>query len=138
MSWEGVTDMHWLWSDLWKITQARLSFQIRSTYDTLPCPRNLQQWFSTEERCPFCSTSNASLQHILSGCKTALSQGRYRWRHNLVSRKLAEGACTYEANSSHPYQREVPFCLQGPEKKNYPCHHSTTRRCIGVKGAKHP
>lgn len=41
MSWEGMTDRSMSWSDMWKITQARLSFLIRSTYDTLPCPRNL-------------------------------------------------------------------------------------------------
>ncbi len=72
MSWEGVTDRHLSWSDLWKIPQARLSFLIRSTYDTLPCPRNLHQWFGTEELCPLCSTNNASLQHILSGCKDSI------------------------------------------------------------------
>ncbi len=33
MSWEGVTDRHLSWSDLWKIPQARISFLIRSTYD---------------------------------------------------------------------------------------------------------
>ncbi|KAL0161471.1 hypothetical protein M9458_045196, partial [Cirrhinus mrigala] len=31
-----------------------------------------------------------SLLHILSGCKTALTQGRYWWRHDRVLRKLAE------------------------------------------------
>ena len=76
MSWGGVTERPLAWSDLWKIPQARLSFLIRSTYDTLPCPRNLHQWFGAEETCPLCSTTNASLRHILSGCRTALSQGR--------------------------------------------------------------
>ncbi|KAL6455431.1 hypothetical protein MHYP_G00361330 [Metynnis hypsauchen] len=48
-SWEGVTIRSINWSDMWKIPQARLSFLIRSTYDTLPCPRNLHQWFRSEE-----------------------------------------------------------------------------------------
>ncbi len=113
MSWEGVRDRHLSWSDLWKIPQARISFLIRSTYDTLTCPRNLHQWFGTEELCSLCSTNNASLQHILSGCKTALSQGRYRWRHDLVLRKLAEvtESCRQEANSrpSAPTRRPVLF-----------------------------
>ncbi len=119
MSWEGVTDRHLSWSDLWKIPQARISFLIRSTYDTLPCPRNLHQWFGTEELCPLCSTINASLQHILSGCRTALSQGRYRWRHDLVLRKLAEvtESCRQEANSrpSAPTSRPILFA-RVPEK----------------------
>ena len=75
---------------MWKIPQARLSFLIPSTYNTLPCPWNLQQWFGNEECCSLCNAHNASLLHILSGCKIALSQGRYRWHHDQVLRKLAE------------------------------------------------
>lgn len=89
-TWEGIMNWNISWSDVWKIPQARLSFLIRSTYDTLPCPRNLHQWFGNEESCVLCNAPNASLQHILSGCKIALSQGRYRWRHDQVLRKLAE------------------------------------------------
>ncbi len=132
MSWEGVTDRHLSWSDLWKIPQARISFLIRSTYDTLPCPRNLHQWFGTEELCPLCSTNNASLQHILSGCKTALSQGHYRWRHDLVLRKLAEvtESCRQEANSrpSAPTRRPILFARAG-ENINHR-HQRTTPRVL--------
>ncbi|KAJ8338476.1 hypothetical protein SKAU_G00374420 [Synaphobranchus kaupii] len=100
-SWEGIMDRPMTWPDLWKIPQARISFLIRATYNTLPCPQNLHLWFGTEEICPLCNTINASLQHILSGCKAALSQGRYRWRHDAVLKKLAEVAesCRREANS---------------------------------------
>ncbi|KAJ8367759.1 hypothetical protein SKAU_G00077870 [Synaphobranchus kaupii] len=87
-TWDKVVDRKISWSDL--IPQARLSFLIRSTYDMLPCPRNLHQWFGNEECCSLCNAPNASLQHLLSGCKTALSQGCYRWRHDQVLRKLAE------------------------------------------------
>ncbi|XP_039516167.1 receptor-type tyrosine-protein phosphatase beta-like [Pimephales promelas] len=100
MSWEGVTD------------------------------RNLHQWFGTEELCPLCSTSNASLQHILSGCKTALSQGRYRWRHDLVLRKLAEVAesCRQEANRRPfgPTRSPILFARAG-EKINHPHQRATSR-----------
>ncbi|KAG2458011.1 GGH hydrolase, partial [Polypterus senegalus] len=89
-TWEGVVSRNISWSDLWRIPQARVSFLIRATYDTLPCPRNLNQWFGNEESCALCNAPNASLQHILSGCKIALYQGRYRWRHDQVLRKLAE------------------------------------------------
>lgn len=30
------------------------------------------------------------MAHILAGCKTALSQGRYRWRHDKVLCALAD------------------------------------------------
>ncbi|KAL6455748.1 hypothetical protein MHYP_G00355990 [Metynnis hypsauchen] len=75
---------------MWKMPQARLSFLIRATYDTLPSPSNLSQWYGSDESCHLCNAPNPSLQHILSSCKTALAQGRYRWRHDQVLRKLAE------------------------------------------------
>ncbi|KAF7659247.1 hypothetical protein LDENG_00000640 [Lucifuga dentata] len=73
---------------MWRIPQARLSFLIRSTYDILPCPRNLHLWYGSEVNCHLSGTQNPSLQHILTGCKSALT--RYRWCHNRVLRKLAE------------------------------------------------
>ncbi|KAJ8342322.1 hypothetical protein SKAU_G00322500 [Synaphobranchus kaupii] len=75
--------------NVWRIPQARLSFLIRSTYDTLPSPRNLHLWYGSEANCHLCDTQNPSLQHILTGCKSALT--RYRWRYDQVLRKLAEG-----------------------------------------------
>ena len=89
-TWEGVTSRAINWVDFSKLPQARLSFLIRATYDTLPSPRNLHQWLGTEKSCDLCETINASLQHTLSGCKTALTQGRFTWRHDQVLRKLAE------------------------------------------------
>lgn len=78
------------WAGFCSLPQARLSFLLQATYDTLFSPRNLQQWLGTEQACDLCGTVSAYLQHILFRCKTALSQGRYRWRHNQVLRKLAE------------------------------------------------
>ncbi len=89
-TWEGVVSRSISWAEFWKLPQARLSFLIRATYDTLPSPKNLHQWLGTEQSCDLCGTINASLQHVLSGCKTALTQGRLRWRHDQVLRKLAE------------------------------------------------
>uniref|UniRef100_A0A3B1JJ67 Reverse transcriptase domain-containing protein n=1 Tax=Astyanax mexicanus TaxID=7994 RepID=A0A3B1JJ67_ASTMX len=88
--WEDTINRVITWTDIWRMPQSRLSFLLRAAYDTLPCPQNLSQWFGSEEKCPLCSKLNVSLQHILSGCSVALSQGRLRWRHNQVLRKLAE------------------------------------------------
>ncbi|CAJ1055818.1 uncharacterized protein LOC121852521 [Xyrichtys novacula] len=38
--------------------------------------------------CALCSMP-ATLRHILTGCKTSLTQGRYTWRHNQVLKVLA-------------------------------------------------
>ncbi|XP_039682120.1 uncharacterized protein LOC120575395 [Perca fluviatilis] len=75
---------------MWKIPQARLSCFIRSTHDTLPSPSNLCLWYGSEESCQLCNAPNPSLQHILPSCKTALTQGRYRWCHDRVLRRLEE------------------------------------------------
>ncbi|KAJ8417897.1 hypothetical protein AAFF_G00227400 [Aldrovandia affinis] len=57
------------------------------------------------------------LRHILSGCKTALSQGRYRWRHDQVLKKLAETleVCRQATNSgcSPATKRHIQFVRQG-------------------------
>ena len=89
-TWDGIVNRNINWSDLWKIPQARISFLIRATYDLLPCPHNLYQWFGNEESCSLCNAPNASLQHILSSCKITLSQGHYRWHHDQVLKKMAE------------------------------------------------
>lgn len=76
------------WADLWKIPQARLGFLLTATYDIIvpqKPPYNL-------------------LKHMLSGCKTALTQGCYRWSHYQVLRRLAEVLETSReaANNSQP------------------------------------
>lgn len=67
---------------------SRLSFVIRATYDLLPTPQNLKQWFGENPAFSLCQAL-ASLRHILTGCTTSLTQGRYTWRHNQVLRQLA-------------------------------------------------
>lgn len=89
-TWEDVVNWNISWADLRKIPQTRITFLIHTTYDTLPCPRNLHQWFGNEECCSLCNAPNVNLQHILSGCKIRLSQGRYRWRHDQLLRRLAQ------------------------------------------------
>ena len=44
---------------------------------------------SDDPSCSLCG-SRASMGHILSACKTALQQGRYRWRHDQVLAALAD------------------------------------------------
>ncbi len=65
--WEDISNRVITWEDIWRTPQSRLSFLARAVYDTLPCPRNLSQWFGSEDKCPLCNKANAGLQHILSG-----------------------------------------------------------------------
>ncbi len=89
MGWEDVEKRKFTWSDLWTMESNRLSFIVRATYDVLPSPTNLQLWFGKDPSCPLC-TAQATLKHILVGCRTSLTQGRYTWRHNQVLRCLAD------------------------------------------------
>ncbi|XP_066299893.1 uncharacterized protein [Branchiostoma lanceolatum] len=77
------------WSELWKLEPFRISFLLRSVYDTLPSPTNLCRWGLREDpACKLCG-ERGTMAHILSGCKTALTQGRYRWRHDKVLSTIA-------------------------------------------------
>ncbi|XP_052240804.1 uncharacterized protein LOC127851227 [Dreissena polymorpha] len=78
------------WTDIWKYQFFQLQFLIRAVYDVLPTPANLQRWglIKTAE-CTLCG-GRATLDHILSSCKEALAQGRYRWRHDQVLREVAD------------------------------------------------
>lgn len=90
---------------------------IRAMYDTLPSPLNLHLWYGSEVTCQLCESQNPSLQHILSSCKVALTQVRYRWRHDWVLRRLAEilESRRLEANRAilGTAQRLIQFVKQG-------------------------
>ena len=74
---------------IWETTDSNLRYLIKSIYDLLPTPANKNRWFNTEEyKCPLCG-EEGTLNHIMAGCKTALKQGRYKWRHDNVLRVLA-------------------------------------------------
>ena len=70
-------------------SETSFKFLVKSVYDLLPTPANKKTWFGEEESCQLCG-EYGSLNHILSGCDTALFQGRYRWRHDEVLREMAK------------------------------------------------
>ena len=89
MKWESAVPRKITWKTLWKMEPIRIQFTIRSTYDLLPTPTNLMRWgMSDDAKCGLCSEPG-HLEHILSSCKTALTQRRFTWRHDTVLRKLA-------------------------------------------------
>ncbi|XP_058608845.1 uncharacterized protein LOC131525365 [Onychostoma macrolepis] len=72
------------WADLWRLEPCQISFLLRAFYDTLPTPVNLHRWGMRDDpTCKLCR-QKGTMAHILSGCKTTLAQGRYRWRHDKV------------------------------------------------------
>ena len=71
-------------SYMWDIPQGVLKFALNAGVNTLPSLDNLKRWGKrVSDRCSFCGNVE-TLAHILSNCSTALTQGRYTWRHNSV------------------------------------------------------
>jgi len=75
---------------LWKrlmygLPEKQLSFLLRAGCDTLPTPLNLARWnIIVSPICPLCPSTQPTTNHVLTGCSTALNQGRYTWRHDSV------------------------------------------------------
>ena len=104
------------WSDIWQYEPLRLKFLLRSVYDVLPTPANLNRWKLTENpECSLCGKIG-TLEHILSSCRTALTQGRYRWRHDAVLRQLAD-VLERERKKKRPKPKPgasfIPFVKEG-------------------------
>ena len=66
------------------------------------------------------------MSHILSGCKIALAQGRYKWRHDRVLREL----CFWleekrkSINSSQWKRKPIKFVKAGERSKEGKNHQS--------------
>ncbi|XP_033750531.1 uncharacterized protein LOC117334822 [Pecten maximus] len=87
--WE-TEERHLTWKDIWRYQPAQLKFLLRSVYDVLPSPVNLHRWgLVPDPDCVLCG-KRGTLDHVLTSCQTALTQGRYTWRHNEVLRELAD------------------------------------------------
>ncbi|XP_052218246.1 uncharacterized protein LOC127835860 [Dreissena polymorpha] len=90
LNWEGVPQRKLTWNAIWTMESDRLSFLFKSVYDVLPSPTNLVTWGLAEKPdCKLCGRP-ANLEHVLSSCRTALSDGRYRWRHDRVLASIAD------------------------------------------------
>ena len=111
-----------------------MKFLIRSVYDALPSPANLATWGLCEDRVCKLSGQNGSLAHILSGCKTTLTQGRYRRRHDKVLEIIAD--VLEKEKKTRPRKcpnHGISFVKEGETKEN---HHfkikvSTKRITMG-------
>ena len=100
------------WQELWQYESLQLSFLLRSVHDLLPTPTNLERWkLSEESSCPLCG-QKGTLGHILTACPTALSQGRYTWRHDQVLKALADTLETERKKERHPN-------IRGPQYINF-------------------
>ena len=66
------------------------NFTIKYLNKTLATRKNLSLWnLSATSDCSFCLQPE-SLLHIVAGCNTYLTEGRFTWRHNSALKFLAE------------------------------------------------
>lgn len=118
--WQGVEQKKISWSDYWRSNIGEISFLIKSVYDVLPSPSNLYLWGKRDTpNCQLCG-KRASLQHILSTCAKALSDGRYRWRHDQVLKAIAhevsEAVRTFKYKPNKKFIL-IPFVKEGTKKE---------------------
>jgi len=87
---KNVHPYHLSWKDLIFLKNPKIfSHLINATINCLPSPSRLHRWgFITSPACPLCDKNICTLRHIFSNCKTALTQGRYSWRHDSVLKCL--------------------------------------------------
>ncbi|XP_052271754.1 uncharacterized protein LOC127872461 [Dreissena polymorpha] len=115
----NTADRKLTWEDIWKYEPFRFSFLLRSLYDLLPSPANLCRWgLTAEPKCSLCDRVG-TLEHVLSSCSTALTQGRYRWRHDLVLRELADWLEKErkKEHGNHPRHGHIAFVKSGETVK---------------------
>ena len=100
--------------DILDMSAASLKFLVKSVHDLLPTPANKNMWFGTNEACLLCG-GYATLNHILTGCKVALRQGRYKWRHDQVLKEVAK--CVEDKRKASrpngPLQKKIQFVKAG-------------------------
>ena len=118
--WE-TSDRRLTWNDIWHLEPCRIQFLLRYVYDLLPTPTNLHRWGLTENPdCPLCGKPD-TLEHVLSSCKTALTQGRFRWRHDQVLLELADVLERERARKRRPTKvNNINFVRPGENGKAAP------------------
>ena len=67
-----------------------MKFLINASIHTLPTQNNLKLWNkSTSDKCKLCDNRDSTL-HTLSGCRVALVEGRFTWRHDNIVRYICD------------------------------------------------
>ena len=93
-----------------------ISFLVRSVYELLPSNTKLVRWEKKEDPTYLLYQGRQTTEHVLSSCKIALSQGRYRWRHNRVLHELAAIISTAKGEITLPNTNALIFTTEGGAK----------------------
>ena len=109
------------WKHLLAMPSRLTTFVLGATFDTLNSPSNLRRWhITTEANCDLCSVKVCTTAHVLSGCKVALSQGRYTFRHDSILRVIGDSIADFLSNMStvkSVYSLKTSFVKAGTRVK---------------------
>ena len=119
LQWEAfVMERKISWKEIWAWEAARTSFLIKSTYDVLPSPVNLNRWKQSQNANCKCG-ERGTMKHILSHCPMGLN--RRTWWHNQVLKVIGKNlkAKLNEINEGKrpkiEEQEEISFVKEGVE-----------------------
>ena len=118
LKWE-VPQRHLTQATIINTPEASFSFLVKAVYDLLPTPANKSKWFNKDERCMLCG-GQGTLNHLLSGCKVALSQGRYKWRHDKVLKVISssiEQKLLDNLSAPEPTKKTINFVREGEKSQ---------------------
>ena len=106
--WENIIQRDMSFSRLLRSSPQMLSFTLGVTFETIASPTNLKRWgLSDDESCCLCDAKRCTLSHVLSACKTSLTGGRYRFRHDLVLKAICHSIQSF-INLSRKYPKPIP------------------------------
>ena len=117
VAWKDFVQKDLSWRTMLSTKPHLLRFSISATYNTLASESNKLRWgFAEDAICPLCKDEGLScnIQHVLSGCKFSLSNGRYRFRHDQVLKTLAHGVLEYiQAGKKKKVRDSIKFIREG-------------------------
>jgi hypothetical protein len=135
---DDIVKSDWSWNKLlYNCTDRFLKFLVNAPNNSLPTPDNLHRWSGCQlsVNCALCGNHRPTLPHVLSGCYTALHQGRYTWRHDCILQIIYQGiqstvdgireSRTAAPVRDRPYIQFVPkvgehVCLTRPPRRTRP------------------
>jgi hypothetical protein len=98
---------------------------LNSYINSVPTPDMLKMWgYRAHATCKLCGHKLASLIHIISGCTTALHQGRFTWRHDSVLNTLLEPLRDHirkmNTKARKPASGQIAFVKSGAKQAKQP------------------
>ena len=112
LKWDDLMATQFDWnSQIQHMSKHELSFVLNAQALSAPSPSNLRRWgLNQNASCKLCSKPAATGKHILSGCRVALNQNRYTWRHNNILLCIQRDLCgrISQANRNPARAQAIP------------------------------